>query len=42
MPIKTFPEIRALPLFHNMADENFDALMRAGYVQTFPPQVELI
>jgi CRP/FNR family transcriptional regulator, transcriptional activator FtrB len=42
MPSKTFPEIRALPLFRDMAEDNFDALMRAGYVQTFPPQVDLI
>lgn len=42
MQSKTFPEIRALPLFQDMAEENFDALMRAGYVQTFPPQIELI
>jgi CRP/FNR family transcriptional activator FtrB len=25
-----------------MEDENFETLMRGGYVQTFPPQVELI
>jgi CRP/FNR family transcriptional regulator, transcriptional activator FtrB len=42
MQSNTFPEIRALPLFQNMATENFDALARGGYVQTFPPQVELI
>ena len=42
MQSKTFPEIRALPLFHEMEEENFDALMRGAYVQTFPPQVELI
>jgi len=42
MRSNTFPEIRALPLFQNMATENFDALARGGYVQTFPPQVELI
>lgn len=44
MPMRpsTFPEIRALPLFQNMATENFNALARGGYVQTFPPQVELI
>lgn len=38
----TFPEIRALSLFRDMAADNFDALMRAGYVQTFPQQVDLI
>lgn len=35
-------EVRELPLFHEMEDENFETLMRGGYVQTFPPQVELI
>lgn len=37
-----YPELRKLPLFANMADENFHALMRAAYVQNFPPQIELI
>ncbi|WP_375551663.1 cyclic nucleotide-binding domain-containing protein [Rhodophyticola porphyridii] len=36
------PEIRSLPLFQEMEDENFEALIRGAYVQTFPPQVELI
>lgn len=35
-------EVRGLPLFHDMESENFETLMRGGYVQTFPPQVELI
>ena len=35
-------EVRKLPLFRGMTDENFDTLTRGGYVQTFPPQVELI
>jgi len=35
-------EIRGLPLFHEMDPENFETLIRGGYVQTFPPQVELI
>lgn len=34
-------EIRALPLFHEMEESNFSALLRAAYVQTFPPLVEL-
>lgn len=42
MPIHDLPEIRALPLFEDMAQESFDALVRGAYVQTFPPQVELI
>jgi len=36
------PDIRALPLFSDMADENFEALMRGAYIQNFPPQIELI
>lgn len=35
-------EIRTLSLFQNMASENFDALMRGSYVQTFPPRIDLI
>lgn len=37
-----FPEIRKLYLFSKMAPENYGRLMRASYVQNFPPQVELI
>ena len=36
------PDIRRLALFADMADEHFAALMRASYVQNFPPQIELI
>ena len=35
-------EIRALPLFRNMGEEAFESMTRGAYVQTFPPQVELI
>jgi CRP/FNR family transcriptional activator FtrB len=35
-------EIRTLELFSDMTDENFSILTRGAYVQTFPPQVELI
>ncbi|MGB5556427.1 MAG: cyclic nucleotide-binding domain-containing protein [Paracoccaceae bacterium] len=35
-------EIRALPLFRDMAQDGFENLMRGAYVQTFPPQVDLI
>lgn len=35
-------EVRDLPLFRDMSNENFETLIRGGYVQTFPPQVELI
>lgn len=37
-----FPEIRALPLFSGMDAAHFEALMRGGYVQSFPPSIELI
>lgn len=37
-----FPEIRRLTLFAEMEDSRFEGLMRGTYVQTFPPQVELI
>lgn len=36
------PEIRVLPLFESMSESNFDALMQAAYLQTFPAQLELI
>ncbi|MBV1896214.1 MAG: helix-turn-helix domain-containing protein [Rhodobacteraceae bacterium] len=36
------PDIRVLDLFANMEEENFQTLMRASYVQNFPPQIELI
>lgn len=42
MPESDFPDIRNLHLFAGMADEHFDTLMRGSYVQTFPPQVDLI
>ncbi len=34
-------EIRALPLFRDMRAESFDRLLQAGYVQSFPPQLDL-
>ncbi len=37
-----YPDIRGLSLFADMADEHFHSLMRAAYVQNFPPQIELI
>ncbi|MEZ5936265.1 MAG: helix-turn-helix domain-containing protein [Alphaproteobacteria bacterium] len=33
---------RSLPLFAEMDDEHFDSLMKVAYLQTFPPQVQLI
>lgn len=35
-------EIRSLPLFRDMQDENFKLLAQRAYVQSFPPQIELI
>jgi CRP/FNR family transcriptional activator FtrB len=35
-------ELRTLSLFSGMGEESFAALVRAGYLQTFPPGVELI
>ncbi|TRW96530.1 cyclic nucleotide-binding domain-containing protein [Paracoccus sp. M683] len=35
-------DVRDLDLFCAMADEHFETLMRASYVQTFPPRIELI
>ena len=42
MPESDFPDIRALHLFADMAEENFRGLLRGAYVQNFPPQIELI
>lgn len=42
MRAQDIPEIRTLELFRDMAQEHFDTLIRGVYVQTFPPQVELI
>jgi CRP/FNR family transcriptional activator FtrB len=37
-----FSEVRQLDLFAGMDDTNFRALMRGSYVQSFPPQIDLI
>lgn len=37
-----FEEIRRLPLFARMGHDTFDALVRGVYLQTFPPQIQLI
>lgn len=42
MTESALPGIRNLALFSEMEDEHFTSLMRASYVQTFPPQIELI
>lgn len=34
--------VRELPLFREMDAGNFDALMRASYVQMFPAQIDLV
>lgn len=36
------PEIRGLDLFADMSEAHFHDLIRGGFVQTFPPQVDLI
>ena len=35
-------EIRSLDLFRNMDEDNYAALMKASYVQNFPPMIDLI
>ncbi len=42
MPESDYPDIRGLHLFADMADDQFATLMRGSYVQTFPPQINLI
>lgn len=36
------PLVRELDLFAEMAEDNFDELMQAAFLQRFPPQVQLI
>lgn len=42
MPDSHFEEVRSLHLFAGMSDDSYARLMRAAYVQSFPPEVELI
>lgn len=42
MPDSEHKDIRQLHLFAAMRDDHFATLMRGAFVQTFPPQVELI
>lgn len=42
MRTSDIPEVLSLPLFCGMRDDSFAALMRAAYVQTFPPHVEIV
>ena len=37
-----YPDIRELHLFSDMANDQFQTLMRGAYVQNFPPRIELI
>jgi len=36
------PGIRALPVFSQIENENFERLIRGAYFQSFPPHIELI
>ena len=36
------PQVRSLGLFESMDESNFDALVQAAYLQTFPAQLDLI
>lgn len=36
------PQVRELGLFESMSAENFESLMHAAYLQTFPAQLDLI
>lgn len=42
MRAEDVPGIRDLALFSTMAEEEFDRLIRAAYLQTFPPGIELV
>lgn len=42
MNVHERPELRRLPLFREMTTPTFDNLMKIAYLQTFPPQLDLI
>ena len=42
MRASDLPDVRALQLFSSMEEKHFDALMEMSYLQTFPPQLELV
>ncbi len=42
MRLEELSVVRELPLFSGMASNNFDRLMRASYLQFFPPHIRLI
>lgn len=42
MRTSDLPQVRSLRLFESMSESNFETLMQAAYLQTFPTQLELI
>ncbi len=42
MPTAKFSEIRDIELFEGISEDSFVALMKAAYIQNFPPNVEII
>lgn len=42
MPAARFESIRDLPLFADMTEESFQALLRGAYIQNFPPNMVMI
>lgn len=36
------PEVKSIHLFESMEDSRFELLLNAAYLQTFPPQVDLV
>lgn len=42
MRISDLPQVRTLRLFENMDEANFEQLMQAAYLQTFPAHLDLI
>ncbi|PSM20090.1 MULTISPECIES: cyclic nucleotide-binding domain-containing protein [Nitratireductor] len=42
MRTSDLPQMRSLPLFESMGESNFETLMQAAYLQTFPAQLDLI
>lgn len=42
MRLEEHAHLRELPLFSDMSDESFEELLRAAYLQIFPPHVRLI
>ena len=42
MTASRFESIRNIPLFNDMTDESFEALVHGAFVQTFPPNMVMI